>query len=61
MNAPADRERAIQWCLAEVLRWHSDPASPDYNECDKEPCHWCAVARELVTTNDKLRHGGEKQ
>ena len=42
-----------QWCLSEVLQWHSDPESPDYNECEKHPCHWCSVALELVTPNQK--------
>ena len=45
--------QAYQWCLSEVLEWHSDPESPDYNECEKHPCHWCSVALELVTPNQK--------
>lgn len=28
--------------LGEVHQWHCDPQSNDYNECEKDPCHWCA-------------------
>ena len=36
--------------LREVLDWHSDPESSDYNECDREPCSWCEVARRVVAS-----------
>jgi hypothetical protein len=30
--------------LREVMQWHSDPDSSDYNLCDKSPCQWCEDA-----------------
>lgn len=30
--------------LREVMAWHADPKSPDYNGCDKERCNWCERA-----------------
>ena len=42
------REMAVTFLLREVMTWHSDPTSPDYNGCEVDPCHWCAVAASLV-------------
>jgi hypothetical protein len=35
--------------ISEVMRWHSDPESCDYNECDKSKCQWCETASRLLT------------
>jgi hypothetical protein len=40
--------QAAKELLKEVMEWHSDMESPDYNECDKEPCHWCTNAKLIV-------------
>lgn len=40
-------EKALD-LLNEVMRSHADPDSPDYNECDKDPCAWCTEAKELI-------------
>jgi hypothetical protein len=32
----------------EVMAWHRDHNSPDYNECDKDPCHWCCSVQEAI-------------
>lgn len=42
------RERAFRELISEVMLWHSDPESADYNECDKTPCMWCENARKLL-------------
>ncbi len=34
--------------IREVMHWHADPDSSDYNECDKEHCHWCANAAAVL-------------
>ena len=39
---------AIRNLLEEVIRWHSDPESPEYNECEKDPCLWCECAKGLL-------------
>jgi hypothetical protein len=28
--------------IDEIMASHNDPDSPDYNECEKDPCAWCA-------------------
>jgi len=33
--------------LDEVCSWHRDEESPDYNECDKEPCQFCIEVKNL--------------
>lgn len=38
--ARTDAERLLR----EVMSWHADPKSPDYNECDTAPCRWCEQA-----------------
>ncbi len=40
----------IQELLQEVVDGHSDPDSPDYNECDKpgEMCMWCDNALKAI-------------
>jgi hypothetical protein len=25
----------------EVMQWHADPESSDYNQCDEDKCLWC--------------------
>ena len=34
--------------LTEVMDWHSDPDSTEYNECDIDPCAWCELAAAIV-------------
>ena len=38
--------------LREVMAWHRDPQSADYNECDTAPCEWCKVAAQCLYTGD---------
>lgn len=37
--------------LEEVMRWHRDPASNDYNECEKpgEECAWCEDSKASIS------------
>ncbi len=30
--------------LKEVMAWHADKTSADYNECDEHPCAFCVRA-----------------
>ncbi len=34
--------------LREVMDWHADPESNEYNECDTAPCDWCSQARRVI-------------
>lgn len=34
--------------LREVMAWHSDKDSRDYNDCDQTKCLWCEQAQELI-------------
>lgn len=36
--------------IEEVLRIHADPNSPDYNDCDTDPCGWCVKANTFLST-----------
>jgi hypothetical protein len=51
-----EMERPLEELVAEVMRWHRDPKSPDYNKCDKSPCAWCA---EAAIKLDRLRQEDE--
>jgi hypothetical protein len=42
------RERAIRALLEEVMWWHKDPNSGDYNGCDTDPCLFCELAKGLL-------------
>lgn len=33
--------------LKEVMSWHADQESADYNDCDKELCTWCEDAAKV--------------
>jgi hypothetical protein len=46
----AKTKEAIIELLDEVMGWHADPDSPDYNECDKpgEACSWCCQAKDTL-------------
>ena len=46
-----EKLEAAKFLLSEVMQWHSNTDSNDYNECDKDPCHWCANARLIVGAN----------
>jgi sulfite reductase beta subunit-like hemoprotein len=35
---------ALRRLVGEVMGWHADPDSPDYNACDTSPCDWCRRA-----------------
>lgn len=43
------REARFRGLLEDVMRCHSIPDNGGYNECDKDPCAWCAEAKELLT------------
>jgi hypothetical protein len=34
--------------IAEVMQSHRDKRSPDYNECDSDPCKWCDDAKNAI-------------
>lgn len=34
--------------VREVMSWHADKESSDYNECDKSKCHWCEMASDAL-------------
>jgi len=34
--------------LSDVLIWHRDPESADYNECEKNPCNFCEEAGKAI-------------
>jgi len=37
--------------VSEVMEWHRDKDSPDYNLCDDAPCEWCSKAARLLSPN----------
>jgi len=39
--------RAVE-LLTEVMEWHANPDSGEYNECDSSTCHWCQMAGALI-------------
>ncbi len=39
--------------LREILTEHADPQSPNYNECDTDPCEWCVNARWWVGSMER--------
>ena len=45
-----ERMDAAKSVLAEVMSWHADPDSPDYNQCERpeERCHWCCNAALVI-------------
>jgi len=34
--------------LREVMSWHADKNSRDYNDCDQDKCLWCEQAQALI-------------
>ena len=38
----------IDTLISEVIKWHSDRLSPDYNECEVSPCNWCERAKKVL-------------
>ena len=49
----ADLAKA-QELLREVMSWHSDAHSSDYNGCDQDKCMWCERASRVVATEGKV-------
>ena len=47
-NTRAPRDPRPLDLLRDVLDWNNDPESSDYNGCDREPCSWCEVERQVV-------------
>ena len=45
---------AARELLREVVWLHSDPDSPEYNECDKAECNWCERAKKLFDGGKNL-------
>ena len=43
-----------QELLREVMTWHSDADSSDYNGCDQDKCNWCERASRVVATEGKV-------
>jgi len=41
----ADKMKGL---LREVMSWHADKDSRDYNDCDQEKCLWCELAQGLI-------------
>jgi len=46
--------------LDEVMWWHCDPDSPDYNGCDTEPCSWCAKAASTLAHMERVKRTKER-
>ena len=42
------REAEIKALLDQVRFAHSDPDSPEYQECDISPCDWCLRAEIII-------------
>jgi hypothetical protein len=40
-----DQVEKMQELLKQVMDWHSDPGSAEYNQCDTDPCSWCEMAQ----------------
>jgi len=51
LKAELDRAREL---LREVMTWHSDAHSSDYNGCDQDKCNWCERASRLFATEGKV-------
>ena len=34
--------------VRQVMYWHRDKESTNYNECDTAPCYWCAMAQKAI-------------
>lgn len=45
LESLADKMKGL---LREVMSWHADKESRDYNDCDQEKCLWCEQAQELI-------------
>lgn len=39
----------VRSLLEEVIGWHSDQQSGDYNACDTSPCMWCVDAKSALS------------
>jgi len=42
--------------VREVMEWHADPKSADYNDCETTPCPWCVSARKAIGAS--VQQGG---
>lgn len=44
--------------IREVMQWHANPEATEYNECEKSPCRWCEIAKDIVAQqpNADLSH-----
>jgi len=49
------RYEALKSLAQEVLCWHRDRESPDYNDCGTPDtdCMWCASVKELIQEKTK--------
>ena len=45
LESLADKMKGL---LREVMSWHADKDSRDYNDCDQEKCLWCELAQGLI-------------
>jgi len=52
-NLKAELAKA-QELLREVMTWHSDAHSSDYNGCDQDKCNWCERASRVGATEGKV-------
>ena len=52
MHDACDQRDKLAALVREVMSWHADPNSADYNECDREPCLWCQSAAAALPPND---------
>jgi hypothetical protein len=47
----ADKMKGL---LREVMSWHADKESREYNDCDQEKCLWCEQAQALVDAKETV-------
>jgi len=48
METEIEQLKANKDLVREVMFWHRDKESSDYNECDTAPCHWCERAQKVI-------------
>ena len=43
--------KTVPWqdLIIEVMEWHRNPDSHEYNQCEREPCQWCQWAQATLT------------
>lgn len=42
------RALELEKLVREVMFWHRDKESAEYNDCDINPCMWCILAQKAI-------------